>query len=327
MPVLFLGISLVSFGLMNLVPGDVTTTEAALNPRVSPEDLARMKTMYGLDKPFFERYWLWLEKMAVFDFGDSLSPHHRPVFWERKNEEGKIQNGLIQEALFVTLLVNALAFTLTFAAGILFGILCAWGRGRFWEPFLSSGLVAAYATPSFWLALLFIYALGVLLPVFPVSGMTSLGFEHFSWWHKLLDLMWHLLLPVVMLSFSGFASLALFLRGSLAEALAAEMVVAARARGLSEWRVWRHALKNALLPVINILGLSLPGLVGGSVIVESIFGLPGMGRLFFQAVTMRDYPVVMGIVVVGAILTLSGTFLADLALAWADPRVRRGMRG
>ena len=160
----------------------------------------------------------------------------------------------------------------------------------------------------------------------PISGLHSLGYEHLSLPAQLWDLARHLAIPVFISALSGLAGISLFIRNGMLDVLHQDYITTARAKGLPENSVvYRHALRNALLPLITLLGLSIPGLIGGSVIAESLFAIPGMGKLFYDAVLMRDFPVIMGILTIGAALTLLGNLLADLAYAWADPRIRRGV--
>jgi len=170
------------------------------------------------------------------------------------------------------------------------------------------------------------YWLGVANNWLPISGLHSLGYEQMSLPMQLWDLLRHLTIPLFISTLSGLAGISLFVRNGMLDVLQQDYITTARAKGLPENSVvYRHALRNALLPLITILGLSIPGLIGGSVIAETLFAIPGMGKLFFDAVMMRDFPVIMGILTIGSALTLIGNLIADLAYAWADPRVRRGV--
>ncbi|MRR37202.1 ABC transporter permease, partial [bacterium] len=182
-----------------------------------------------------------------------------------------------------------------------------------------------FAVPTFWLALLLMYFFGVKLGWLPISGLHSLGSEALSPFAWFADMVKHLILPVSVATFGSLAGLSRYMRSNMLEVIRQDYITTARAKGLTEQAViYRHALRNALLPVITLLGFSLPGLIGGSVIFETIFAIPGMGQLFFQGVMGRDYPLVMGILVIGAFLTLIGNLLADLCYAVADPRIRHG---
>jgi peptide/nickel transport system permease protein len=205
------------------------------------------------------------------------------------------------------------------------GVLAAY-RAHSWFDKATTVLVFfGFAMPSFWLALLLILFFGVYLDWLPISGLTSLQFSQFTFWQKTQDLVAHVTLPVLGAAFMGLAGISRYMRGSMLEAIRQDYITTARAKGLPERTViFKHALRNALLPVVTMLGLSIPGLIGGSVIFERIFAIPGMGQLFWFAVMARDYPLVMGELVIGALLTLLGNLLADVSYALVDPRIRTG---
>lgn len=323
---LLIGISLISFLIMHLAPGDITTTEAGFNPKASQESRQKLREMYNLDKPLLVQYGLWLKRMSTLDFGRSFASHQRPVFWEQIDDKGNVTPGLIQEALPITLLINILSLGLIIIVALPLGIISSLTQNRPPDRAITLFVFIGFAIPGFWLALILMYWTGVVNDWLPISGLHSLGAEKMSWWAQLLDLAEHLVLPVFISALSGLAGISLFVRNGMLDVLHQDFITTARAKGLPERDVvLRHALRNALLPLITILGLAIPGLIGGSVIAESIFAIPGMGKLFYDAVLMRDFPVIMGILTIGSALTLLGNVLADLAYAWADPRVRRGV--
>ena len=323
---LLIGISLVSFLIMHLAPGDITTTEAGFNPKTSAESRQKLREMYNLDKPVLVQYGLWLKRMAQLDFGTSFASHQRPVFWQTQDAQGNVTKGMIQEALPITLLINVLSLVLIVAVALPLGIVSALTQNRAPDRAITLFVFVGFAIPGFWLALLLMYWTGVAHDWLPISGLHSLGYENMTWYAKIADTLQHLVLPVFISALSGLAGIALFVRNGMLDVLHQDYITTARAKGLKEDTVvFRHALRNALLPLITIFGLSIPGLIGGSVIIESIFAIPGMGKLFYDAVLMRDFPVIMGILTIGSALTLLGNLLADLAYAWADPRVRRGV--
>lgn len=323
---LLVGISLVSFLVIHLAPGDITTTEAGFDPKASEESRQKLRELYNLDKPLLVQYGLWFKRMATLDFGNSFASHQRPVFWQKTDAEGNIVKGMIQEALPITLLINVASLLLILLVALPLGVMAALHQNRPPDRIITVFVFVGFAVPGFWLALLLMYWLGVVNPWLPISGLHSLGFEHMSRPAQLVDLAHHLVLPVFISALGGLAGIALYVRNGMLEVLHQDYITTARAKGLPENTVvYRHALRNALLPLITLLGLSIPGLIGGSVIAESLFAIPGMGKLFYDAVLMRDFPVVMGILTIGAALTLLGNLLADLAYAWADPRVRRGV--
>ncbi len=311
---LLLGITMISFAVIHLAPGEPTGLQAEFNPKITKEARERLRAYYNLDKPLPVQYVLWLKKVVTLDFGRSFSPDGRPVAEK------------ILERLPITLLINVSSMVLILLVAIPIGIYCATRQGSLGDRTLTVFVFVGYATPTFWLALLLMMLFGVKLGWLPISGIRSLvGYEKLSLWGKVLDWTRHLLLPVLVSAFGGLAGLSRYMRSSMLEVIRQDYITAARARGLSEGKViYRHALKNALLPVITILGLSVPGLIGGSVIFETIFSIPGMGQLFFYSVMARDYPVIMGMLVIGSVLTLLGNLLADIAYAWADPRIRVG---
>lgn len=323
---LLIGISLISFLIMHLAPGDITTTEAGFNPKASQESRQKLREMYNLDKPLLVQYGLWLERMSTLDFGRSFASHQRPVFWEQTDDKGNVTPGLIQEALPITLLINVLSLGLIIIVALPLGIISSLTQNRPPDRAITLFVFIGFAIPGFWLALILMYWTGVVNAWLPISGLHSLGYENMSWWRQIIDQAEHLVLPVFISALSGLAGISLFVRNGMLEVLHQDFITTARAKGLPERDVvFRHALRNALLPLITILGLAIPGLIGGSVIAESIFAIPGMGKLFYDAVLMRDFPVIMGILTIGSALTLLGNLLADLAYAWADPRVRRGV--
>lgn len=323
---LLVGISLISFLIMHLAPGDITTTEAGFNPKASEESRQKLREIYNLDKPVLVQYGLWLKRMATLDFGTSFASHQRPVFWQKTDEQGNVTKGMIQEALPITLLINVLSLGLIILVALPLGVISAVTQNRLPDRSITLFVFIGFAIPGFWLALILMYWTGVVHDWLPISGLHSLGYENMQWYAQISDLLKHLALPVFISGLSGLAGISLFVRNGMLDVLHQDYITTARAKGLRESTVvYGHALRNALLPLITILGLSIPGLIGGSVIAESIFAIPGMGKLFYDAVLMRDFPVIMGILTIGSALTLLGNLIADVSYAWADPRVRRGV--
>lgn len=308
----FLGITLVSFWVIHLAPGSPTDLQTTLNPKANPEVRQRLLKLYGLDKPLSVQYLHWIKRIVRLDFGNSLSGDHRPV-WDK-----------IKERLPLTLGLNLISLILVFVIALPLGILSAVYANSWFDKLTTVFVFIGFSIPGFWLALLLMLTFGIHWAVLPISGLTSLNFENLSWWGKIWDLGRHLVLPVFIYTFTGLAGLSRYMRASMLEVLGQDFILVARAKGLSYWQVvLKHGLKNALLPIITLLGLSIPGLIGGSVIIESIFSLPGLGQLFYQAVMARDYPLILGNLVLGAFLTLAGNLLADLAYGLADPRIRK----
>jgi peptide/nickel transport system permease protein len=314
--VVFFGITVISFWVIHLAPGKPTDLQTTLNPGASAVARERLEKLYGLDQPIHVQYGQWLGRMAKLDFGRSMSGDSRPV-WDK-----------IKERLPLTFGMNIVSLFLTLAVAIPIGVGAAWKQGGVFDRVSTIIVFIGFAMPGFWLALLLMLLLGIVWPILPISGLTSLGFEKLSFWGKAWDLIRHLALPVFLYTFGSLAGMSRFMRASMLEVLRQDYILTARAKGLPACVViFRHALRNALLPVITILGLSVPGLIGGSVIIESIFALPGLGQLFYQAVMSRDYPLIMGSLVLGAVLTLLGNLLADLGYGLADPRIRATGKG
>ncbi len=307
---LLLGITILSFTIIHLAPGKPTNLDTSLNPKVSQEVRVRLAKIYGLDKPLHIQYINWLGRLVRFDFGRSFG-------------DNRLVIEKIIERIPLTLCINLVSLLLIFCLAIPLGIKSAIKKDKAFDKVMTVLAFISFALPQFWLALLLMQLFGIKLGWFPISGIKSLDFEYFSAWQKIGDLTRHLALPVFVLSITGMAGLLRYMRSSMIEALAQPYIYTARAKGLSQKQViYKHALRNAILPVVTILGLSIPGLLGGSVIFESIFALPGIGRLFYEAVMMRDYPVIMAEVVLAGVLTMLGNLVADIAYAWLDPRIR-----
>ena len=323
---MLIGISLISFFIMHLAPGDITNNEASFNPKASEESRQRLREMYHLDKPVIVQYGLWLKRLVKLDFGNSFASHQKPVFWQTTDKDGNVTKGMIQEALPITLLINVLGLVITLSLAIPLGILAARKYLGWQDKSITLFNFIGFSIPGFWLSLLLMYWLGVVNNWLPISGIHSLNYDALGTWGKIKDTFSHLLMPVIIPSITGLAGITLFVKNGMLDVLQQDYITTARAKGLNEHKVvYTHALRNALLPLITIVGLAIPGLIGGSVIAETLFAIPGMGKLFFDSVTSRDFPVVMGILTIGSALTLIGNLIADVAYAWADPRVRRGV--
>jgi peptide/nickel transport system permease protein len=295
---------------MYWTPGKPTDVSMELNPKISAEAKERLLKLYGLDKPVYEQYWNWLRRIAVLDFGNSF-------------KDGIPVISKIAQRLPATLLLNFLSLGFIFIGATLIGVVCAVKKGGFWDRFLTFLVFLGFSTPSFWAALILMIVFGLWLGWLPISGIVSFRFYELSTLGKVLDLTKHLILPVFVSSIASLAALSRYVRSSLMDTLKQDYIKTAYAKGLSQKDVvFGHALKNALLPLITILCLSIPGLIGGSFIIETIFSYPGMGRLGYEAIIARDYPVIMGIGIISAFLTLAGNIAADILYAVADPRIR-----
>ncbi len=306
-PLLF-GITVICFAMVHLAPGDPMQLAADLDPRAKANSAYAENA--GLNDPLPVQYLHWLGKISRGDFGISLAADGRPVADK------------ILAALPVTLWINLAGLALTLAFSIPLAIYAATRPYTLADHTLTTLQYVAMATPTVVLALLGLQYFGSHLGWVPLSGMSSYGAESLGFAARTLDLLHHLALPIAVGVIGSLAGLSRFLRGSLIEALQQDYLLTAKAKGASRARVLRHALRNALLPLITILGLSVPGLIGGSVILESLFALPGLGQLFYTAAMMRDYPTIMALLTIGAVLTPLGNLAADLCYAWADPRIR-----
>jgi len=312
---LLIGITFVSFIVISLAPGGPLDFLEGESPDLSPEVKKQLTELYGLDKPLVVQYWSWLTRLARLDFGRSFLPDGKPVLTK------------IGERLPVTLLLNIVEMLIILAVAVPIGVMSAVRQGSNFDKVTTLFVFIGFATPDFWLALLLMSLLGAQLGWLPISGLRSLNWEYLTFWGQQLDFVSHLALPIAVATFGGLAGFSRYMRQSMLEVVRQDYVQTARAKGLSEQVViGKHALRNALLPVVTILGLSLPGLIGGSVIIESIFAIPGMGQLMVQSIYARDYPVVMGNLVVVAVLTLFANLCADIAYGLVDPRIRLGRR-
>lgn len=308
---LLLGITIICFFVMRLAPGSPTDLQTEMNPKASQEMKERLNTLYELDKPIHVQYGSWLKKISRGDLGVSFSSDHRPVADK------------IMERLPITILINFLSLLIIIAVAVPIGVLSAVHQDSLFDKVTTVFVFIGFAVPTFWLALLLMIFFGIHLDWLPISGLRSLNYEYLGVGEQLVDLAKHLVLPVLVSAFGGLAGLSRYMRANMLEVIRQDYIMTARAKGLSERDViYRHALRNALLPAITILGLSIPGLIGGSVIFETIFAIPGMGQLFYMSVMARDYPTIMGILLIGAILTLVGNLIADVSYAVADPRIR-----
>lgn len=311
--IVFFGITVVSFWVIHMAPGSPTDLETTMNPMADANARKKLEAFYGLDKPLYIQYKDWVVRIVKLDFGTSMGKDSRPVI------------DMIAERLPLTIGMNLVSLALTLLVAIPIGVRAATRPGGWFDKGSTLFVYIGFAMPGFWLAILLILQFSVTWKILPISGLTSMGYETFSAWGKFKDLAAHLTMPIFIYTFGSLAGMSRFMRSSMVEVLRQDYIRTARAKGVPEGRVvYRHALRNALLPVITLLGLSIPGLIGGSVIIESIFALPGLGQLFYEAVMSRNYPLIMGNLVLGAVLTLGGNLIADLGYALADPRIRGG---
>ena len=308
---LFLGILVLSFLMLKLAPGEPTVIQQDLQVRQSEIQRETLRKLYGLDKPIYEQFGIWLWRAGRLDFGRSYMP------------DGKLVIDKIKERIPITLGLNVLELLITFFLAVPLGILSATRQYSFFDKLMTLFVFVGFAMPDFWFALLLMILFGVQLGWLPMSGLRSLNFEYLPFWSQVWDILSHLILPVLVASFGGLAFLSRLMRGTLLEVIRQDYMRTAQAKGLSERIViYKHGVRNAIIPVVTLMGLMVPGLLGGSVIIETVFGIPGMGQLFVQSAYSRDEPVIMALVVIGASLSLLGNILADLFYSIADPRIR-----
>jgi len=341
-----IGITVITFCIIQLAPGDPADREdeqgaiTTFSGAVSSETVRRTRELYGLDKPlllnfrvwsnddpetaamgFFERlgrtftdaqYPIWLGKILTWDFGDSFLDH-RPVTTR------------VWETLKVSLVFQLAAVFLIYLIAVPLGVISAVKRGTVTDGAVTTGLFLLYSLPNFWVASLLIVFLagGGFLELFPPQGLGSYGAVSLGFPAWLLDRVWHMVLPVVCLTYGGLASLSRYTRSGMLEVLGQDYIRTARAKGLSEWTVVaKHAFRNGIIPIVTLLAHILPALIGGSVIVETVFNIPGMGRLVYDSFLARDYPVIMGVSFFSAALVLLGMILSDVLYRIVDPRIK-----
>ena len=308
-PLLF-GITLVTFAVIHLAPGNPVEVQTEMSLKVTAQAKDNLKRLYGLDKPLYIQYLDWLKRFTKLDFGKSFV-------------DGRMVTDKIFERIPITLTINILSLILILFIAIPIGILSATRQYSLFDKLSTIFVFLGFSTPTFWLALLLMILFGVNMGILPISGIQSIDVADMGPFERLLDWIKHLILPVGISAFGGIAGLSRYSRSSMLEVIRQDYIRTAKAKGLPEPAiVLRHAFRNALMPIVTILGLSVPGLIGGGVIFETIFAIPGMGQLFYSSTMARDYPTIMGILVIGAILTLFGNMIADISYAMVDPRVR-----
>ena len=300
-----------TFVLVHAAPGDPFASLVE-NPHVSASYKAHLREIYGLDRPLAVQYADWLAAAVRGEWGISLSKQ-RPV------------SRVIAEALPATALLGSTALLIEYLLAVPLGIWAARRQGRLTDHLIRAISLVAYSVPLFWLALMSVLTFAYLLPWFPASSLHSPGADQLPAGARFLDLLRHLALPALVLGASTAGGTARYVRNSMLEVLSQDYVRTARAKGLSEGRVLVvHALRNALAPVLQLLGVSLPLLLSGALVVEVIFAWPGLGRISFQAIAARDYPVILATTTLTGVLVIAGNLLADLLHAAAEPRLRHG---
>jgi len=317
-PLLF-GIATLTFVVIHLAPGDPMDAyiERLMRSGRGPaalEAVEALRVKFGLDQPLHVQYGRWLSNFVRGDLGDSFQ-YRQPV------------TDLLARAIPYTLQLTVIALLLEIVIGVALGVASAIRQGTRVDQGITLASLVMLSLPGFWVALMLILVFSVQLGWLPTSQTRSLDYELLSWSGRLIDRLRHLILPLAVLGSASAAGTARYMRNRMLDVLNEDYIVAAKARGLAQHQIIiRHALPNALVPIITRFGLSLPFLLGGAAIIETIFAWPGMGRLVVEAVQTRDYPLIMATTMMGAVLTVLGSLLADVLQAWVDPRVRLGER-
>ncbi len=305
----FIGITFVIFLIIHLAPGNPINATGGFNPNVSYESLKNMEKIYHLNEPIYTQYLDWLRNFLKLNLGFSLV-------------DGTRVAKKIAERLPITLLINIITLILSLAISIPIGVISATKKNSFIDKFFTFFVFSGYAMPSFWLALLLILLFSVKLHMLPISGLHSFNVKPGSFYYY-WDMAKHLAIPIFIGVFGSLAGFARYVRSGMIDVLDKDFIKLMYLRKIDKKTIlYKHALKNALLPLVTIMGLSIPSLIGGSVIIESIFAIPGMGQLFYYSAMARDYPTVMGILAISSLLTLLGNLLADITYAIVDPRIR-----
>jgi peptide/nickel transport system permease protein len=313
---LLLGIATVTFFLIHLAPGDPMDVHLDQRYRrdVDPELIEALRQKYGLDQPLHVQYVRWLGNLLQGDLGESFR-YRRPVA------------SLLAERIPYTLQLTVLALLADALIGLTLGVVSAVRQYTRLDKAITLGSLVVHSIPGFWLALMLVLLFSVELRWLPTSQTRSLDYDLLTPMQQIGDRLWHLVLPVFVLGVGSAAGTARYMRNRLLEVLSEDYVIAARARGLRERRVIvGHALRNALIPLVTIYGLSLPFLLGGAVLIERVFAWPGMGLLAVEAISARDYPIILATTMMAAVLVVLGNLLADILYAAVDPRVTYGAR-
>lgn len=305
-------ITIVTFFIVKLAPGNpmsITSSEGAI-AQLNPAEYQQMLHRYGLDKPLHVQYLLWIKNLLSGNFGDSFI-QYRPV------------TSIILERLPNTIILNIVSIILIFIIAVPSGLYSAIKQNSLFDQITGVIFYMLYSLPNFWIAILLIMFLGVRLNLLPFIGMESDNASNLPFWQYILDRINHLILPVICESYAALAFISRFVRGNLLEVIRQDYIRTARAKGLGEKDVlFRHALRNAMIPLLTLFGLILPGLIAGSVIIESIFSWPGLGLLYITAIYTRDYPIIMALSFFSALIVLASNLLTDIMYGVADPRIK-----
>jgi len=312
-----IAITFITYAMVRLAPGDYSKLKLSAGGElkegsVTKSILEEERKLFGLDQPVYKGYFTWLGKVMVLDFGNSRKDG-RPVLTRLK------------ETVPVTMLLVILSILLEYIISIPLGIIAAVKKDSVFDRGSSIVLFVLYSLPSFWVGLLLIlfFASGEYFNLFPLNGWISEWAEDLPGWQRFFNVAWHLVLPVITMTYGSFAFLSRYSRANMLEVINKQYITTAVAKGLSSNRViFVHAFRNSLIPLVTLMASVLPALLGGNVIVESIFSIPGMGNLAFEAIGTRDIPVIMAITSISAFLTLLGILIVDIIYGLIDPRIR-----
>jgi peptide/nickel transport system permease protein len=303
------GIATIVFFLLRILPS-ASFSDIYLNPRLSEDVLSRLKVAYGLDKPVLIQFLNWLKEILTGNLGFSFI-YRKPVI------------NCIGEAILFTLTIGIPALILSFGFGIFIGVQSARKRGKTVDRILNLSFLILYSIPSFWLGIVLILIFSYTLGIFPSSGLRSINFSEMNFFEKIFDMFMHIVLPSTTLSIAPMAAIARFTRNTMLNVLSQTYIKTAKAKGLDERTIfYRHALPNALIPVITLFGLYLPFFFAGSIVVEEIFSIPGIGKLMADSIFQRDYPLTVGITLFVSFIVIIGNLLSDILYSIFDPRIR-----
>lgn len=312
-----LGISAISFAIIHLAPGDPAVlrmgdAEARIGNQAMAEQIIKeTRALYGLDQPLHIQYLRWLKRIVTLNFGDSLRDH-RPIIEK------------IKERVPVSVKLSGISLLLAYLISIPLGIYSSTHQYSVGDRITTVMLFMLYSLPNFWVATMAIVYLGGgdFWDVFPIYGLYSVGAQEWPWWQRFTDQLWHLILPITCMTYYTLAALSRYMRAGMLEVIRQDYIRTARAKGLSQRLVvYRHAVRNSLIPIVTLMADLLPALIGGSIVIETLFSIPGMGFMSFEAVLNRDYPLIMAIFTLSALLTLMGILLADFLYTIIDPRI------
>ncbi|WP_413557313.1 ABC transporter permease [Bdellovibrio sp. HCB209] len=302
-------LSYVVFGLMSLMPGDPVDMMVASNPKITAEDVARLRSLYGLDQPIYKRYGNWIASVVTGDLGYSRT-YRVPV------------QELMGPRLWNTFILSAASLILSIAIAVPLGVVSALKPNSKTDYFMNLFSFAGISIPSFWLAIVLIIIFAVKFPLFPAGGTQTIGAENMGFWADVMDRAKYLVLPVLSLSIQQIGRFSRFTRSAMTEAMRNDFIRTARAKGLDRSTViWKHAFRNALIPLITILALSISTLFSGALLTETVFAYQGVGKLVYDSIIGNDYNVAMISFVISVSMVLLMNLVADIAYGFADPRI------